>query len=120
MDLPIALDASLRALLTSHAISSWKIAAERQNLTVILRLRPVHVQSVCHSGLSHVNNVAFRRKSPSQMQRDRQRMQTFRQRDYAENVSVPRTNLLVSDQSAVLVNERSVVLTLTSSHNEPS
>ena len=110
MDLPIALDASLRALLASHAVFSWKIAAERQNLTVILRLRPVHVPSLCHNGLPHVNSVAFRRKSPSQMQRDRQRMQSFRQRDCAEHVSVPGTGLLLPDQSAILVNERSVVL----------
>ena len=88
MDLPIALDASLRALLASHAVSSWKIAAERQNLTVILRLRPVHVPSVFNNGVPHVNTVAYRRKSPSQMQRDRQRMQTFRQRECAEHATL--------------------------------
>ena len=106
MDLPIALDDALKALLASHAVSSWKIAAERQNLTVILRLRPVPVPNVCHNGVPHVNTVAFRRKSPSQMQRDRQRMQSFRERECA--VYVPGNNLLVSDQSAV--NKRSVIV----------
>ena len=109
MDLPIALDVALKALLASHAVCSWKIAAERQNLTVIVRLRPVHVPSVFNNGVPHVNTVAYRRKSPSQMQRDRQRMQTFRQRECAEHVNVPGTNLLASDQSTVLVNERSVI-----------
>ena len=109
MDLPIALDASLKALLASHEVSSWKIAAERQNLTVIVRLKPVTVPSVYNNGVPQINTVAFRRKSPSQMQRDRQRMQTFRQRDCVQHVYVPRANGFMYNQNAALVNEHSII-----------
>ena len=106
MDFPRALDTALKALLTCHSVSSWKIAAEGLNPTVILRLRPVHVPALCHNGVpEHVNTVAFRRKSPSQMHRDQQRMERFRQRDRTGHVCMPESNVEVSDHNAFLVNE---------------
>ena len=90
MELPIALDSALKALLSCHSVSSWKIAAEGQNPTVIVRLRPVTQQSVCQrqSG-EHADTVSFKRKTPCQINRDRRRAEQYRQRkDNAENMIV--------------------------------
>ena len=81
MDLPSALDIALKALLGSYSVSSWRIAAESQNPIVILRLRPLPLQSACQNGLPVPSNtVLFRKKSPSQIRRDKQRTEQFRQR----------------------------------------
>ena len=70
MDLPIALDTALKALLSCHAVNSWKITAEGPNPTVILRLRPAENQpSACHS-TTRADNVSFKRKTPCQIHRD--------------------------------------------------
>ena len=79
MELPIALDTALRALLSCHSVYSWKIAAEGQNPTVILRLRPATQQSVYQNGV-RADTVAFRRKTSCQINRDRRRAEQFRQR----------------------------------------
>ena len=87
MELPIALDVSLKALLSCHSVHSWKIATEGQNPTVILRLRPETQQSVCRES---VDTAAFKRKPPCQILRDRRRADQYRKkRDYVENTNVP-------------------------------
>ena len=89
MDLPIALDKALQALLSCHYVASWKIAAEGQNPTIIMRLRPETQPSARHNGAS-VDTVTFKRKPPSQILRDRRRAEEFKQRkDNAENPNVP-------------------------------
>ena len=89
MELPIALDTALKALLSCHAVSSWKIAAEGQNPTVILRLRPEKQPSARHNGACVVDTVTFKRKPPSQIQRDRRRAEDFKQKkDNAKNSNV--------------------------------
>ena len=88
MELPLALDSALKALLGCHSIYSWKITAEGQNPTVILRLRQDTQQRACHSGLHTANTVSFRRKPPSQIQRDRRRAEEYKQRrDQIETVT---------------------------------
>ena len=81
MDLPKALDDVLKALLNGHSISSWKVAADGQNPTVILRLQPLRVPNVPQDGVRVDNTVAFRRKPPSQINRDRRRMNDFKLRN---------------------------------------
>ena len=81
MDLPKALDDVLKALLNGHSISSWKVAADGQNPTVILRLQPLRVPNVHTDGVRVDNTVAFRRKPPSQINRDRRRMNDFKLRN---------------------------------------
>ena len=86
MELPIALDVALKALLSCHSVYSWKIATEGQNPTVVLRLRPETQQSDCQAS---VNTVAFKRKPPCQINRDRRRAEEHRHRkDYGKNTTV--------------------------------
>ena len=75
----MALDTALKALLSCHSIYSWKIAAEGENPTVILRLRPETQLSSSRSGV-RADTVAFRRKTPCQLNRDRRRAEEFRQK----------------------------------------
>ena len=80
MELPLALDTALKSLLTCHQVSSWKIVAENQNSPVIiLRLKADSRQSACQNG-ERAETVAFRRKQPCQIQRDRRRAEEHRQR----------------------------------------
>ena len=81
MELPIALETALKALLSQHSISSWKISGERENLAVILRLRPETQQSERHSDSGvRFDTVSYKRKPPCQINRDRRRADKFRQR----------------------------------------
>ena len=81
MELPIALESALKALLSQHSIFSWRISGERDNLAVILRLRERQdIQlSERYSGV-HADTVSYKRKSPCQIYRDRRRADEFRQR----------------------------------------
>ena len=92
MELPIALDVTLKALLSCHSVQSWKIATEGQNPTVILRLRPETQKRACQDGAHSIDTVAFKRKPPSQIQRDRRRAEEFynyrQRRDHVENTTV--------------------------------
>ena len=100
MELPIALDTALRALLSCHSVSSWKIAAEGQNPTVILRLRPETHESARQDG-AKLHTVAFKRKPPSQINRDRQRAEEYKQRrDQIENTTVPESRIAIHSVSA--------------------
>ena len=102
MDLPKALDAALKALLVSHSISSFKVDDSRHSPAVIIRLSPLRVSSVCQDGV-HVNT--FRRKPPSQVKRDRERMDIFKHRgDRVENQTV-----LVPDITMPVVEDVSLV-----------
>ena len=96
MDIPIALEAALKALLNCHSVHSWKIAAEGPNPTIILRLRPEDKSSTGDSG-ERVDSVSFRRKPPGQIYRDRRRAEVYRQkRDCVEDRTV--TDLRVASQ----------------------
>ena len=108
MDLPSALDIALKALLGSYSVSSWRIAAESQNPIVILRLRPLPLQSACQNGLPvPANTVLFRKKSPSQIRRDKQRTEQFRHRtDRVANSEIVRE--VSVDKSAFRENEEGV------------
>ena len=75
----MALDTALKTLLSCHQVFSLKIAAENQNPVIILRLRPDSRQSACQNG-ERGETVAFRRKQPCQIQRDRRRAEEHRQR----------------------------------------
>ena len=88
MELPIALDTAIKALLGCHSVYSWKITAEGPNPTVILRLRPETEPSVRRSG-ERIDTVAYRRKPPCQIQRDKRRAEEYRQRrESSEDVAV--------------------------------
>ena len=113
MDLPIALDVTLKALLSCHSVQSWKIATEGQNPTVILRLRPETQQSACHK---RVDTGAFKRKPPSQILRDRRRVEEYRQkRDQVENTAVPKSRF--ANQSEKTIEN---VLTTETVNKDPS
>ena len=89
MELPIALDTALKALLSCHSVQSWKITAEGPHPTIIMRLRPESQPTSCQSGV-RVDSVSgsFRRKTTSQIYRDKRRLEEYRQRrDCIENVT---------------------------------
>ena len=78
MDIPMALDGVLRSLSSNHAVFSWKVCAERNNEpTVVIRFRPVSGSDVLPNGL---NTATYKRKSPSQTNRDQKRLDEFKQR----------------------------------------
>ena len=92
MDLPIALETALKALLSNHAVCSWKITGDGPNPCVILRLRAENEQNTCTSGV-HTDSFTFRRKTPSQMLRDRRRIEDFRQMRENETTTVPEPSI---------------------------
>ena len=109
--LPKALEKALGALLCDHSVSSWKIAAEGPNPTIVLRLRP--------SGQSQENGYCiqrktFRAKPPSQVERDRRRWVEYNQRfdskkDQSKQLSdtanaseiCPTENVTINDTTSV-------------------
>jgi hypothetical protein len=73
--LPLAAEASLNALLSSNAVSSWKIVGGEGDSTVIVfRLRPASQSTTTNMAASYVINkpatVHYRKKPPSQLKRD--------------------------------------------------
>ena len=108
MDLPKALDTVLKALLSDHSISSWKVAAEGQNPTIVLRLSPRRDPYVCQDGVRVDTSAVYRRKPPSQINRDKRRMNNFRNRsDRATNETVQitkRTQLVKDDVPGICEN----------------
>ena len=75
--LPRALDNILGVLLCDFTISSWKIAANGPNPTVVLRLSQTS-QSREHG--DRPQTTVYRKKPPSQLVRDRKRAAQFYQR----------------------------------------
>ena len=80
MELPIALESALKALLNHHSIFSWKIAGDGPSLAVILRLRPETQQGENHVVVHDRVSYMYRRKPPGQISRDKRRAEEFRQR----------------------------------------
>ena len=86
----MALETALRALLSNHAVCSWKITGDGPNPCVILRLRAENQQNTCTSEVhTSTDSVTFRRKTPSQVLRDKRRIEDFRQRRENEITTVP-------------------------------
>ncbi|KAL8566911.1 hypothetical protein ACOMHN_008768 [Nucella lapillus] len=74
--LPATLERTLTALLTDNAVSSWKIAGERDNTVVVLRLKaenPVSTPSMADPILNQQTQIQYRKQSPGQLRRDRER-----------------------------------------------
>ena len=98
----MALETALKALLSNHAVCSWKITGDGPNPCVILRLRAENEQNACMNGV-HANSVTYRRKPPSQILRDRRRVEDFRQKreNENENATVPEVEPRVASQSDI-------------------
>ena len=94
----MALETALKALLSIHAVCSWKITGDGPNPCVILRLRAENQQNACTSGV-HADSVTYRRKPPRQILRDRRRVEDFRQRRENENEKVTVLESRVASQS---------------------
>ena len=95
MDLPKALDAALKALLSSHSISSFKVDDSRHSPAVIIRLSPLCVPSVCKDGVPErvVSTTVYRKKPPSQVNRDKRRMDNFIHRSTSDRVKNQTVNV---------------------------
>ncbi|KAL8576533.1 hypothetical protein ACOMHN_003091 [Nucella lapillus] len=76
--LPTALEVTLGALLQQNRLTSWKIAGEGDNTTVVIRLKSDTVSSsgTCQQG--DVTPQVFRRKPPSSLARDQRRAEERR------------------------------------------
>eukprot|EP00745_Piridium_sociabile_P026524 TRINITY_DN4238_c0_g1_i5.p1 TRINITY_DN4238_c0_g1~~TRINITY_DN4238_c0_g1_i5.p1 ORF type:complete len:309 (-),score=65.04 TRINITY_DN4238_c0_g1_i5:208-1134(-) len=82
---PATLERTLTALMVDNAISSWKVAGEGDNTTVVLRLKPVSTPATTTTNMAGpvLNRSTqiqyFRRKPPSQIRRDQERARQQRQ-----------------------------------------
>jgi len=74
--LPTTLEVTLGALLQQHCITSWKVCGEGEQTTVVLRLK---AGSSDGNMAGQQTPVYFRRKPPSQTNRDRRRTEERRQ-----------------------------------------
>ena len=76
---PATLERTLSALMVDNTISSWKVAGEGDNTTIVLRLKPVcgpatSTASMADPVLNRETQVQYyRRKPPSQIRRDKER-----------------------------------------------
>ena len=91
MDLPMALENVLEALLKNHTISNWKVGMSDGYDTphLVLRFRPNS-----DSDRGTVNTQVYRRKQPSQVARDKQRLMQHKKRLEQRNVSHSETAVL--------------------------
>ena len=109
MDIPKALDTVLKALLSDHSISSWKVAAEGQNPTIVLRLCPRREPNVYQDGVRIDTSAVYRRKPPSQINRDKRRMDNFRNgnnRVANNTVQITKRTQLVKDDGSDICKNR--------------
>ena len=78
----MALEGILETLLSNHVVASWKVTSEGHNYpTVVLRFKPVSENQ------DGVPTQLYRRKSQSQLLRDRQRLAVHKQRLELKNPS---------------------------------
>ena len=79
MEMPKALETVLSALLDNHTVTSWKVAAEPgNNPAVVIRLRPKRDSQDSQNG--EINTHVYRRKTASQVKRDKARLADFKNR----------------------------------------
>ena len=82
MEIPVTLESVLEALLKNHAITNWKVStSEGYTPTLVVRFRPYS-----DSDKGTVNTQVYRRKQPSQVSRDKQRLMQHKQRLELRNV----------------------------------
>ena len=98
MDLPKALESILGALLSNHFIVSWKVTADGQNPTVVLRMQPDHeFQDVGKHGRP-IDSITggWHKKGPARVRRDRERWQAHQQRINSDANRTRETEAFVS------------------------
>ena len=70
MELPVALESALGAVLDTHVVASWKLTADNASDPVlVVRLKPV-----LENQHGSVNTHGYKRKTANQMKRDKERM----------------------------------------------
>ena len=75
MELPVALESALGAILDTHVVASWKLTADNASDPVlVVRLKPV-----LENQHGSVNTHGYKRKTANQMKRDKERMVRFKQ-----------------------------------------
>ncbi|XP_070177936.1 uncharacterized protein [Littorina saxatilis] len=98
--LPTALEGTLGALLKENAVCSWKICAEGTKTTVVLRL--VSISDSDRPAMTR----HFRRKPPSQLQRDRLRAQERQEKKEKGNQNEPKASQNCSSMSNLSISPR--------------
>ncbi|KAL8603058.1 hypothetical protein ACOMHN_015623 [Nucella lapillus] len=78
--LPTTLEVTLDALLRENHLTSWKVTGESDNVVVVLRLKtgPANTNMACQH--TPVAPCYYRKKAPSELQRDRRRAEERRNR----------------------------------------
>ena len=80
--LPAAAETTLNALLADNIVTSWKVAGEGDSTVVVLRLRPDSTVNTPTNmaGRPQTAAVHYKRKPPSQLNRDAERSKRWRER----------------------------------------
>eukprot|EP00745_Piridium_sociabile_P013073 TRINITY_DN19614_c0_g1_i23.p1 TRINITY_DN19614_c0_g1~~TRINITY_DN19614_c0_g1_i23.p1 ORF type:complete len:154 (+),score=32.16 TRINITY_DN19614_c0_g1_i23:138-599(+) len=76
--LPTALEVTLDALLQKNHLTSWKITGENDNLVVVIRMKTSPAADNMACPQPAVSPQYFRKKPPSQVNRDRRRAEDRR------------------------------------------
>ena len=76
--LPTALEVSLDALLQQHHLTSWKITGDDDSTVVVIRLKADTAHSNMASQQQPVCRQHYRKKAPSQLNRDKRRAEDRR------------------------------------------
>ena len=84
--LPVAVNGVLTDLLQEQALTSWKVVGDTTVTVVVLRFSPADPATIATSQPDH-SQVTFRKKPPSQVQRDCKRAEE-RQKARADQASV--------------------------------
>jgi len=97
--LPIAVETSLNALLSGHAVSSWKIVGEGDSTVVVFRLKPIPDSTTTTNMASAMPSAHsyYRRKPPSQLKRDHDRAVLRQQQHPATDNQASDTQNCVGD-----------------------
>ena len=74
----------LDTLLDKETLNSWNIYEEKSGAVVVrIRFSPRHTAS--HVGLTNVQNIGYKRKSPAQMARDQERDRSYNERRHTRS-----------------------------------
>ena len=96
--LSTVLESALVAMLNEKLLRSWKITEENQNAVVVIRLTAVHTPGTAiepqRDGTA-ITQWSSRRRSPSQLRRDKKRAEEFQQKKLSslQEVQAKDTNI---------------------------
>ena len=117
--LPSSLEAMLTTLLMENVVNSFKIDVNDNRTVVILRLSSTTGDQ--HGGATSTSSATFKRKTASQIERDRQRAQQFQQQQLQQQNQHRQQPLQHQHQASdvVQIDEHSLPTSLFTSQDAP-